>query len=569
MATAVLSAADAAQLTTLRAELKQWEKAFAAANGGRKAGRDDIKQDPEIAAKYKAYGRLRALEASASASSSSASSAVDKTPSKSESQQTKAKRKHAPDENHGFTPRKASRRELLTPSKSFTTNVHPADLDPYDSPSTLRRLFSPSTHRQSQESPLPLKTAIGPTPQRDGKVLGLFDLLSASGGSTATPSAKRVASLGKEAVQTPSKRVKMDAIEEGDEEEEEIGRLGRTPTSSSKKWYLEKLFATPTTLRYATMVEDEESGIRHNVQTTADDALEANPLQSETPSFLRRSNSGRFTSNPNPTTTDLSPVAVRKPQRFVGKGLSALVQGLRDMEEERMREDWEILREIEQEQAQAEASSNDVQVGDSQMPLNEGDGNSRPWKKRGQKRTTRLVKMKPVPSKPKPAPATSTTTTQEAENESEDELVAVAVPAQAEKVRQGSVEDKDENADDAPSNEEASDVDIDDDDDNYSAPDSDHDNDDDYDEKDELHPTKRSQKSSFSEKIKAAFSVVKRAKTGDDDKTKSKTKTKADDGEEGKKAKRKINPLAHANYRSLKLRNKGSKGQRGRFGRRR
>jgi hypothetical protein len=44
----VLSAADAAQLTTLRAELKQWEKTFAAANGGRKAGRDDIKQDPVI-----------------------------------------------------------------------------------------------------------------------------------------------------------------------------------------------------------------------------------------------------------------------------------------------------------------------------------------------------------------------------------------------------------------------------------------------------------------------------------------------------------------------------------------
>lgn len=50
MATAVLSPADAEQLTSLRAELKQWEKAFAARNGGRKAGRDDIKQDPAIGA---------------------------------------------------------------------------------------------------------------------------------------------------------------------------------------------------------------------------------------------------------------------------------------------------------------------------------------------------------------------------------------------------------------------------------------------------------------------------------------------------------------------------------------
>lgn len=32
----------------LRHELKEWEKSFAAANGGRKAGRDDIKKNLEI-----------------------------------------------------------------------------------------------------------------------------------------------------------------------------------------------------------------------------------------------------------------------------------------------------------------------------------------------------------------------------------------------------------------------------------------------------------------------------------------------------------------------------------------
>lgn len=435
--------------------------------------------------------------------------------------------------------------------------MHPGDLDPYDSPSTLRRLFSPSTHRQSQ-SPLPLKTAIGPTPQRDGKVLGLFDLLSASGGSTATPSAKRVATFEKEAIQTPSKRVKMDTIEERDEEEEEIGRLGRTPASSSKKLYLEKLFATPTTLRYATMVEDEESGLhRHNAsQTAANDAPEANPLESETPSFLRRSNSGRYASNPNPSATDLSPVAVRKPQRFVGKGLSALVQGLRDMEEERMREDWEILREIEEEQAQAAQQAaaaeakDEVQVGDSQVPTR---------KKRGQKRTTRLVKMKPVPPKPKPAPQASTAV-EEAEDESEDELLAVAAPSLQESAEK-EVKD-DENADDAASNQ-ASDVDVDAD-----VDDSDADNDgkDEDENEDESRPIKRP-KSSFSEKIKAVFSVVKRAKSGDDDgSNKNKNTGKPDGDEENKSTTRKINPQAHANYRALKLRKKG---QRGRFGRRR
>lgn len=36
------------QSTRLRAELKEWEKAFAAENGGRKAGRDDIKKNADI-----------------------------------------------------------------------------------------------------------------------------------------------------------------------------------------------------------------------------------------------------------------------------------------------------------------------------------------------------------------------------------------------------------------------------------------------------------------------------------------------------------------------------------------
>ena len=32
----------------LKLELKQWEKVFAAAHDGRKAGREDIKQHPDI-----------------------------------------------------------------------------------------------------------------------------------------------------------------------------------------------------------------------------------------------------------------------------------------------------------------------------------------------------------------------------------------------------------------------------------------------------------------------------------------------------------------------------------------
>lgn len=38
------------QSKILRQELKVWERDFAASNGGRKAGRDDIKQHPTIGA---------------------------------------------------------------------------------------------------------------------------------------------------------------------------------------------------------------------------------------------------------------------------------------------------------------------------------------------------------------------------------------------------------------------------------------------------------------------------------------------------------------------------------------
>lgn len=44
------SAEVAVQAVNVRAELKVWEKSFAAANGGKKAGRDDIKQNAEIGA---------------------------------------------------------------------------------------------------------------------------------------------------------------------------------------------------------------------------------------------------------------------------------------------------------------------------------------------------------------------------------------------------------------------------------------------------------------------------------------------------------------------------------------
>lgn len=612
----MMSTAEATQLNTLRVELKQWEKAFADANGGRKAGRHDIKQDPSIgsplalvpsklslnstttAAKYKTYGRLRDLEESSTSAHNAGGQ--DKTPSKTH---TRTKRKHAdvnPNDtsaNNQYTPRKA-RREIMTPSKNNINPNHPATLDPYDSPSVFRRLFSPSTHRQSQQpSPLPLKTAIGPTPQRNGKILGLFDMLSASGGSTATPSAKRIATLDHAVVQTPSRRKmgqKLDDIPESADnegnvegDEYEHTAMGRTPASSSKRLYLERLFATPTTLRFATMIEEEENNQPQRIlyqkteeaQTDAKDAL-----ASGTPSFLRRSNSGRYvSSNDNNSANPLSPVGVRRHQRYNGKGLSALVQGLRDMENERMEDDWDILNEIEAEQTNRTAGGN-VQVGDSQVPqvdaAGEDPNGGRVWKKKGQKRTTRLVKMKPVMQvKNKPPRTTAAKSSRNTEqkkdeqedDESEDELQTSAntqtVDADADehslpptRTLRERKQTTEENPNEEDSNEEDAYNDMASDDNS-----SDSEFADTASPKQPL-PTTAKPMSSFSEKLKAAFSAVQPLK--------KMKKTAAEKNDEDKKKpsspkKRKVNPDAHANYRSLKIRSKGQgRFGRGRFGRR-
>jgi hypothetical protein len=431
------------------------------------------------------------------------------------------------------TPRKAAKGPFTTPSKPRAAAAHPSDVDPYDSPSALRRLFSPSTHQQSSS---PLKTAIGPTPQRDGKALGLFDLLSESGGSTATPTATRIASMRGEAAQTPSKKRALDTITE-EEEEDDSPRGERTPASASKSYFLSALFATPTTWRYATMMDDRKEVVpnEREPQTSADDAGQRAP-ESETPAFLRRSNSARYSAS-NPTGDGLSPINVRKRPQFVGKGLSALVQGLRDMEEERLDDELDVLRELE-----AEHTAMNTEVTDSQTV---GNDTGRTFKKKGQKRTTRRVHMKPVVLKPKNGQRVSGS---EHEDDTDDEPAAVA------ETQLQSIHEMVQDVDEAQDLLDAASL--------HSISEPEHDSDSDY--EDQAKPLARSK--SFSERLKEAIGVPQpQPADSRDKKPQPQVKEK-----ETKRRERKINPQAHANYRSLKIRNRNSKGRgAGRFGRRR
>ena len=217
---------------------------------------------------------------------------------------------------------------------------------------------------------------------------------------------------------------------------------------------------------------------------------------------------------------------MRKPPRPAGKGLSDLVKGLRDMEDEKLDEELEMLRELEAYSGpSSKIGQSKVLVDDSQrpdMPLGpdgevesedeediekEGQGrNGKPmkiWKKKGQKRTTRRVLMKPNIAKWKPEPAWKG----EADSEEEDEQ---AVVEQTQIAKQRPNEDYE---DELASEEHANETECE----------------------------------------------------------KKKMKKKVDGNKQGFVAKvRKISATAHANFRALKIKNKHSKGKRGaRFGRRR
>jgi hypothetical protein len=302
-------------------------------------------------------------------------------------------------------------------------------------------------------------------------------------------------------------------------------------------------------MRYAAMVEAEDNKDAQNNDLHG--APQISPTaQSGTPSFLRRSNSGRYPPpNARPDGTGLSPMVSRKPQQFASKGLSHLVQGLRDMEEDmeedRMDDDWEVMREMEEE-AEAEEASR-IQVEDSQKP----DVN-RKYKKKGQKRTTRRVIMRPVMHQPKPKAAQPDIN----DSGSDDELAAVPETQQAPAAEEWDDVPSDiERAGDVASLHTMSDPELD------TEAEFEADSDDDPEFGGKSQPVAKSK--SFSERIKEAVSSSaakpkEQAPLGKPPKTTEAT--------EKKPRPRKINPQAHANYRSLSI-NRGGGSSRGRGGR--
>jgi DNA replication regulator SLD2 len=356
----------ATESSVLRDELKSWENQFKLDNDGRKPSREDIKSNVEIAAKYKRFNTLRCPE-------------LIKRPVETPK---KGSRKHNVPEN--ALRERAPNAATTTPrGKAFKT---------LDDTNVQQVILSP-VKEEVPPTPAFIRNGLGPTPQRDGHVLGIFDMLP-----NGTPSKRSPSPTGEhgDAVHaTPSKsstRLTDSAI-------------SRTPQSSSKRYFLDSFITTPGKRKR----EDEPGTPSSSKKLYA------------TPSFLRRISMPMASIDEDDDDTMLPP----RRRIPISRSFSSLVQDLRNQEEERMDDEWDIMNELEAEEHGApppKKQAEQVQVADSQLvvmplgpdraPESESEeevalGNNglprKVYKKKGLKRQTRRANIKPVLNKPKKA----------------------------------------------------------------------------------------------------------------------------------------------------------------------
>jgi len=337
---------------------------------------------------------------------------------------TPRKRKHEDDVTHNEAKVQKHHGIMRTPSK---IQLNPWEVDPYESPNVVRNLFTPST-----------KTAIGPTPQKDGQVLGLFDLLRED---SVTPR------------KTPSKVGAMPGAQLS---------INATPRKSGGLDTASKHSRTPASTRNHSMLDNFTTPSKNRLQVNSQGGntpSSVSKLHFATPSFLRRDRHRPLpVVDENNSNLELSPQMVRQPRKPLVRGLSSILAGLRKMEEDAADEDLEALHEMEEmenemagggkpvsqpvakqaPQTLVSTSKDNILVKDSQQELlggfdDEAMFDSEPeemknpplgrdgqplkvYKKKGQKRTTRRVNMKPTRSKPQSIP------TARLQEDSEDEL---------------------------------------------------------------------------------------------------------------------------------------------------
>ena len=308
-------------------------------------------------------------------------------------------------QNRSSTPTKRVRPNPINPLNTFETptkrpkhlySLHPSAIDPYDSPVSL--LLSPSQQRK----------CIGPTPQKDGQVLGLFD------GICGSPASKRLSkrttreNLTGNRQATPSETAILNATPAANGTQ-------KRPVSNSKLEFRD-VQLTPSV---KPVFKDCTPGSRES---------RFNLMLNDTPTFLRRDSQHTFALKTHTTEKEdealWSPAAVRRVSQPAGRSLSAIIKGLRTVEDTQLDEEIGLLREMEvgppadypklpkpklflkdNERAHLPFHSDGELQGDAdvEIPASGGKGGDvKPttvWKRKGQKRTTRRIRMMPNTSR--------------------------------------------------------------------------------------------------------------------------------------------------------------------------
>ncbi|KAK1086116.1 hypothetical protein LTR33_001726 [Friedmanniomyces endolithicus] len=393
------------QVADLRVELKAWEKEFALING-RKAGRDDISSDACMSVKYREFHRLRRP--------------IDHPPGTTKVVTPRKPVRHV--RQPGSQHKRGALRERAG-NGNGTGNRH----DNEDAV-TPRKAWKGAgislevvleEEQEMEPTPAVIRRALGPTPQKDGEVLGIFDFLAAAATPSKSGEGDVVGVEGRHSREAAATSINDTPNKPAIRSTPSKRTLSATPQSSSKRRFLDAFVGTPLKRRRLDDAPTPSSSKHHFA----------------TPSFLRRS----FPLAPvDEDTTGIEPIPKK---RGLVRSLSSLIQGLHKQEDKRMDDEWDIMNEIgaaddngsdegnsdrpPQQQQQRQPSKVHVLVEDSQaatlsepeMPLgpdqgapgsdsednDEGrvilgaDGRPRkPWKKKGLKRQTKRTNMRPV-----------------------------------------------------------------------------------------------------------------------------------------------------------------------------
>ncbi|KAG9788337.1 DNA replication regulator sld2 [Exophiala dermatitidis] len=624
------------QADALRASLKDFERNFAAANNGRKPGKEDIKADATIAAKYKEYNKVRDVLAGKLSLDALNAPPAPPPPHQSRRRHTRT------DSAISLTPRRPRNGNGTkdTPSKA---RLHPNEIDPYDAP-------------PSSASPKVILSAIGPTPRRDGTVLGIFDLLPRSGSTVKTTISQETPGSRKRKIdalveapqdenknpnltiaQTPSQR-RRSSRTMGDVAQEPLptttatprsclntGRRlqhSKTPVSEGKKFMLNHFFATPSAVRFATMIHDDTEEPDHDVAGTPaktplrDTVLGLSPSSKHdtTPPYLKRSfsfkerllsastsagsttissSSLKHAGVTSPTASRAGPRTLRQ-AKFGPKPLSQMIAELQCQNESQNQkqnqgaeqvyhddqeddDDLEALRELESNEVNVLIGASQVGANGNQADYSLNLEPVRTYKKKGQKRTTRRVIMRPVRMKPAAAPKFVAADDEEDDDDENEDPLAVS-SEHGDHRNRSHVSRVAETQIVSTGVSQSEPVSAEDPDFDYLISQAEQEGGDYIDTEDEYLPEEQEEgedldqasatpgRKGSSSTISKAKSTVKGKKASSNNSNK---KGSADtDGQAGTTRTIDPNAYSHMNFRSLKIKNKNSKAKgRGRFGR--